>query len=100
MGVGIVRVDGTFGKDPLGLAGQKGKPKGSTDAAGGARASENGQDLVVSSSLQPLISQASEADEVNWQAVQAARAALEAGELDTPEAASRAAKAILDVGLY
>lgn len=99
MGVEIVRVDGTFGKDPLGPPGGRDKAQRPPGAAA-PRADEKETDRIVSSSLAPLIRRASEADEVNSQAVREAKKALQAGELDTPEAAQRAAKNILDVGLY
>ncbi|MGB2821963.1 MAG: hypothetical protein WBF17_13350 [Phycisphaerae bacterium] len=53
----------------------------------------------VISSQERLIAAASAAEEINAKAVEEARALLQAGQLDTPEAADRAAEAILKMGL-
>lgn len=47
----------------------------------------------------PLIQAALSAPEVNAQAVEEARQALLSGQLDTPDAARRAAEHLLDLGL-
>jgi hypothetical protein len=53
----------------------------------------------VISSQERLIAAASAAEEVNTRAVEEARALLQSGQWDSPEAARRAAQAILDLGL-
>ena len=96
-GAGQVRIDGTYGLAPH---------KGPDDAEAKAEAlqghyagrSPTGGAEVISSQ-ERLIAAASDAGEVNVEAVKEARAMLAAGQLDTPEAARRAAEAILKTGL-
>ena len=94
-----MRIDGTYGLESHGAGEDKSaRSRGAADEAarGGAAAS---QDLVVVSSQGRLIEAASACEDVNTRAVEEARALLAAGRLDTPEAARRAANAILDLGL-
>jgi hypothetical protein len=85
------------------------EPRPLTDAAAGLL-----RDGVVPASQQPeqadrglvverqhaaYIQKAAASDEVNQQAVEEARKMLESGQLDTPQAATRLADAILKFGL-
>ena len=95
-GANSVRIDGSYIPDPR-------KPQ--EDRAASARrpgdteagASVGGAEVI--SSQERLITDAGAVAEVNTQAVAEAKALLESGALDTPEAAGRAAKAMLDIGL-
>ena len=96
-GVGSVRVDGTYGLGPQNRA-EETDPK--AEALQGqyvGRDAENCAEVVFSQ--ERLIAAAASAEEVNVQAVEEARALLDSGQLDTPEAARRAAEAILKTGL-
>ena len=95
----MVRIDGTFGTEPYGLPNGQGKPEKLPDAVSSDKPKGAETDRVVSSTLAPLIRDAAAVEEVNAQAVEAARRALQAGELDTPDAVRRAAQGILDLGL-
>ena len=95
----MVRIDGTFGAEPYPQPSGKGKADKRTDGVSSDRPKGAEQDLVVSSTLMPLVRQAAAVEEVDVQAVEEARRALQAGELDTPDAVRRAARAILDLGL-
>lgn len=94
-----MRIDGTHGLEPQGLP--EGKPSlPKTPASGDAREPETSADgLVVSRSHEPYIHQAMAAEEINTQAVAEARRLLRSGELDTPEAARRAAETIMRLGI-
>jgi hypothetical protein len=93
-----VRVEGTYNLEPRRAADDKDAKAPSAKAvtipvptaAGGAQ---------VLWSQEKLISAASAAPEINAQAVAEARALLESGQLDTPQAAQSAAQRILDLGL-
>lgn len=91
-----MRIDGTIHPEPFrGPAGKAPTSKSKPGASGGAGASaDTGADTIRSG----LVALAMSAPHVNAQAVEEARRALAAGELDTPEAARRAAEAILDKG--
>lgn len=52
----------------------------------------------VLSDIQPLARQATESPEVNAQAVEQARALIQTGQLDTPDALQRLAQTLLDRG--
>lgn len=56
-------------------------------------------DAQVQSTQKPYIAMAMAGDEINTQAVEEAKALLQSGQLDTPEAARRAAEAILSFGV-
>lgn len=93
-----VRVDGTYNLGPRKAAEEKdAKAPGTTSAPAAGPADAGGAQVVLSQ--EKLISAASAAPQVNAQAVAEARALLESGQLDTPEAANRAAQRILDLGL-
>ena len=66
--------------------------------AGKARAAE-ATDSSVAKEVNPFVQQVLAMEDVRPSAVEAAKAALAGGELDTPEAAVRAARAILDGGI-
>ena len=74
-------------------AGQSGKARGAgtTAASGTASAAETAP--------ASLVSQALATDEVRMQAVEEARMLLQTGQLDTPEAIERTARAIVERGL-
>lgn len=98
----MVRIEGTFGTEPYPPAGGpngKGKPEKAGDSVTSDKAKDAARDLLVSSTSAPLVRKAAAVDEVDLQAVEEARRALQAGELDTPDAVLRAARAILDLGL-
>ncbi len=91
-----MRIDGTYNVEPRRLG----------DAQASAR--RDGQVVQPAAKVPigaatparaPLIAQAAAVEEVNSQAVVEARRLLASGELDTLEAAARAAKAIVDLGL-
>jgi hypothetical protein len=93
IGARQLRIDGTYGLEPN---------KASEDKEGAAqspKATGVGAATEVVSSQERLIAAAGSADEVNARAVEEARALLASGQLDTPEAAKRAAQNILDLGL-
>jgi len=94
-----VRIDGTFGTESCGPAGGKDESGKLSTPAGVYKPMSGGDDLTVNASLEPLVSKALAADEVNSQAVEEAKQALGAGQLDTTEAVRRAAQTILDLGL-
>jgi hypothetical protein len=93
-----VRIDGTYGLEPRKAAEEKdAKAPGAKGAAAPAPAAAGGAQVVWSQ--EKLISAASAAPEIDAQAVAEARALLESGQLDTPQAAYRAAQRIVDLGL-
>lgn len=84
------------------------EPRPLTDAAAGplrdgvvpaSQQPEADQGLVVERQHAAYIQKAAGSDEVNQQAVEEARKMLESGQLDTPQAATRLADAILKFGL-
>jgi hypothetical protein len=96
-GAGRLRVDGTYGAGPH-LNPEETDSK--TESLQGQYLSATPRDgAEVISSQERLIAAASAGEEINVQAVEEARALLKAGQLDTPEAADRAAEAILKMGL-
>ena len=94
-----MRIDGTYGTEPCGPPGGKGDSGKSSSPAGVYKPMGDGDDLTVNSSLEPLVSKARAAEEVNLKAVEEAKGALSSGQLDTPEAIRRAAERILDLGI-
>ncbi|MCD4823775.1 MAG: hypothetical protein K8S55_04155 [Phycisphaerae bacterium] len=95
-----MRIDGSIGPEHLNLPNGKPKPtagKSKSSAAKAASPEVIGDSQRVSAH-QSLIQEAIAAEEVNQEAVEAARLALASGELDTFEAARRAAEAMLDFG--
>ncbi len=96
-GVSSVRIDGTYGPGPRRASDEQ--APGSAGAGGAGAAGSIGPDAEVIASQQKLIDEAAAAPAVRTEVVEAARAMLEAGTLDTPEAAARAAEALLDRGI-
>lgn len=94
-----MRIDGTNGLPPQGTPepaqpSQKlPRPSDSADAKVG------GDDLQIRSSLDPYVRAALAGEEVDEQAVAEARRLMESGQLDSPEAARRAAEALLRDGI-
>lgn len=87
-------------KDKHVQAEQPGLAKDGKDARMAARAAtESGGTAAISPAKPSLVRQAAASPEVNAQAVADARRLLQAGQLDTPEAARAAAEAILTRGL-
>jgi hypothetical protein len=98
IGAAKVRIDGTYNLEPRKAGEDKdAKAAGARAAAASAATGAGGAQVVLSQ--EKLISAASAAPEINAQAVAEARALLESGQLDTPEAAQQAAQRILDLGL-
>jgi len=96
-GVGSVRVDGTYGLGPKSRA-EEADPKAQSPQGHSIESDPDGGAEVVFSQ-ERLVAAATNVEEVNLSAVEEARALLDAGQLDTPEAAQRAAEAILKTGL-
>jgi hypothetical protein len=95
-----VRIDGTYGLEPRKAAEEKdAKAPGAKGATVPAPAPDEAGGAQVVWSQEKLISSASAAPEIDARAVSEARALLESGQLDTPQAADRAAQRILDLGL-
>ena len=92
-----MRIGGAYDFHPEGPSGNKRPGKSVRPEATGDGPQADG--AVVSIALEPLIRRAAAAEEVNTSAVNEARKLLDAGLLDTPEAAMRAAEAILSKGL-
>jgi hypothetical protein len=93
-----VRIDGTSGTETNALSessvfSKQAKPADASEAT----PSTESQAFV--SSAAPYVSQVQATDEVDSQAVLEAKQLLKSGQLDTPEAAQRAAQAILDLGI-
>ena len=97
IGAKAVRIDGTYGLDPHRAAEEKDAKAQDVRAEVAGQLPTDAAEVVPSQ--QRLIAAAKAAEEVNLQAVEESRRLLEAGELDTPEAADRAARRILDLGL-
>lgn len=94
-GYGNMRIDVTSGAGPYKAA--DGKADKAKEAKGQpASSGPKGAEVILSQ--EGLIAAARNAEEINTQAVEEARGLLESGQLDTAEAAERAAKAILDLG--
>jgi hypothetical protein len=98
IGAGRVRIDGTYGLDPR-EASDEAEAKGIGPHKPAAPAAALGAATEIVSSQDRLIAAAAQVDEVDAKAVDEARALLKSGGLDTPEAAERAARAILEQGL-
>jgi len=94
-----VRIEGTHGLEPQALpenAEPLPKPPASAEA-GGEKAPADAS--PVPPACRPYVQAALAADDVDHDAVEAARKLLQSGELDTPEAILRAARAMLDKGV-
>ncbi len=98
MGVSTVRIGPKQNFQTNGLSGDKPSEKtgktGDGKKSKGASASE-----PLTSTISTFVQMAMEGDDVNSAAVEEARALLDSGQLDTPEAIGRAAEAILTRGL-
>lgn len=96
-----MRIDGTMGPEYLNLPSGEGKSSkskifGNPDSSSKGAKIDSGHEHV--SAHKSLIQAALAAEEVNSKAVAEARQLLESGQLDTPEAAERAARNMLDLG--
>jgi anti-sigma28 factor (negative regulator of flagellin synthesis) len=92
-----VRIDGISNPEHLNCP--NGRASASTSKSSDARGADAGDSAGRTSAQRSLIEAALAENDVNTQAVEEARNALLAGELDTPEAARRAAETILDSGV-
>jgi hypothetical protein len=92
-----VRINGTYGFEPQ-LTDRSGKTDKSSksDPGGKARSSSVPPTPTAPKSLVDMVMQT---EEIDYKAVEQARQLLESGELDSQEAAERAAKAIIDLQL-
>ena len=93
-----MRIDGTSGTQPGTLPespafSKQAKPSVAPQTA------LNSESQAYVSSIAPYVAAAGATDEVDSQAVLQARQLLKSGQLDTPQAATRAAQAILDLGV-
>ena len=91
-----MRIDGSHSVEPQGLPEHRTPPSAPPPARAPSQADdvpqlERAQDAYVAKALA--------APDVRPEAVEAARKALQAGELDTPQAARRTAQAMLDQGV-
>lgn len=94
-----MRIDGT---DRPELHGPSASGSASPQSArpGSAReAAETGRPRATELACEAYIRKAAASEEVDLQAIAEARKLLEAGQLDTPEAAARAAEAIITKGI-
>ena len=93
-----MRIEGPYGLEPRGAQeARSGSPRKIDTSALAVAA--NAEDPQVLALQQQLSSQAAAQPEVRVDAVEQAKLLLASGELDSPEAARRAAKAILELGL-
>jgi hypothetical protein len=90
-----VRIDGTHGMESRPLKEPPAAPKA---AAGAPQQSGAPEGVELLPSQQAYVAQAAAAEELDQQAVAAARELLRTGQLDTPEAVQRAAEALLKFG--
>jgi len=89
-----VRVQGPQGHEPQNVPNATGPGR-----AVGPEARTPATEAHLSASCRPYIAKALSSDAFNVQAVQEARRMLAAGQLDTPDAAQRAAERIVDLGI-
>lgn len=92
-----MRIEGFIGPEYSNLPGGKTSSSKSKAGHSGSMGQTDGAKLV--SAHESLIQAAVAAEEVNVRAVEEARAMLESGQLDTPEAARRVAESLVDLGL-
>ncbi len=92
-----MRIDGSIGPEYLNLPKGEGKSSKSK-ASNSSKGADQTGGPERASAHQALIQEALAAEEVNLKAVEQARAMLDSGELDTPEAIKRAAENMLDLG--
>lgn len=91
-----MRINATNGLDPRSLTTESNKTAGSAKSQCGTDAAACER---VESEYAKLLQAAAGTEEVDQAAVAEARRMLNAGELDTPEAARRAAEAMMRIGL-
>jgi len=95
-----MQIEPTQGHDPLGLpdGGRQAQPTGPAAHHPGPKPAEA---AVSGADLQAYLAQAGTADDepIRDEAVAEAKRLLASGALDTPEAAQRAAEAILTIGI-
>lgn len=94
-----MRIEGFTSGTPEHLNRPNGKASASSSKSSDARGADAGGGVGLGSARQSLMETILAVPEVNAQAVAEAKKALLAGELDTPQAARRAAEAMLDQGL-
>lgn len=96
-----MQIEPTQGSDPLGLPDGSRQPQPPGPAAHGAGPKPDETDRPDAADLQAYLAQASTGDEeaIRAEAVAEAKRLLASGALDTPEAAERAAEAILTIGI-
>ncbi len=91
-----MRIHGTFGFEPQGVPNRNKSDRAPKSDSGGKPKPAGGS--LLQAAHNSVVSLALQSEEVNIQAVDEARRLLETGQLDTPEAARRAAQTILDLG--
>ncbi len=89
----------TQGLDALELPGEAKNPPKAAPSSAAADKTADSPNSAAESALQPYIERAAGVVEVRRDAVEDAKHLLAAGELDTPEAAERAAENILRLGI-
>jgi anti-sigma28 factor (negative regulator of flagellin synthesis) len=93
-----VRIDGTNGLDNRGLPPSAGPVPQPVRTSGQQKAETSSDGVELTLSGEAFVRQASDAPQVDSQAVAQAKQLIQSGQLDTPESRLRAAKAILDFG--
>ncbi len=78
---------------------QENRPVGKAETAGKSAVPPGAPDVEPPGKTKPYIRAAMAADEINLQAVAEAKELLESGRLDSPQAARRAAEAIIRQGI-
>ncbi len=95
-----MQVERTHGLDPLNVPnGSKPLPRPAAAGPIDEAARPEAADAPADAAVQPLAAQAAAAPEVRPDAVAEARRLIESGDLDTPEAARKAAERLLDLGI-
>ena len=94
-----MRIDGTHGLDPNAPAEGQNAPARNTPKTASASPEGGVDGSQILAAQREVIAQARRAEKVDLQAVEEARRLIASGELDTPEAARRAAQAIIELGL-
>jgi len=92
-----VRIDGANSVQPQGTPESPQSPQKSLPRSGDARIDAGGRKLDPA--LAPYVRAAMAGEEINQQAVAEARRLLQSGQLDTPDAARRAAEALTRLGI-
>jgi len=94
-----VRIDGTNRPEVQGPSPGGGASPQSARSGGAREAAETGRPRTTEVACEAYIRKATGSEEVDLQAVAEARKLLEAGQLDTTEAAARAAERIVSRGI-